>query len=122
MKILLVKLSGLVKAVTKMETGCLRMIKLPYLHFMRLKGVIVKHEKYGTLSLNLVFVSRRKVCPEDFSSTMKLREDTHHCAPYHPVADVTTLCPETWFLESVDQLHRRVYKKNSGHTAQNGHA
>jgi hydroxymethylglutaryl-CoA synthase len=66
--------------------------------------------------------SRRKVCPSDFSATMKLREETHHCAPYHPVADLETLYPETWYLESVDELHRRAYKKTSGHVAaQNGH-
>ena len=66
--------------------------------------------------------SRQKINPEIFSATMKLREETHHVTPYTPVGEIDTLFPDTWSLESGDQLHRRVYRKNSGHVGQNGHA
>lgn len=66
--------------------------------------------------------ARNKVCPQDFDSVMKLREETHHCAPYQPQGDLTSLFAETWYLESVDEKHRRQYRKKSIHLAQNGHA
>jgi hydroxymethylglutaryl-CoA synthase len=66
--------------------------------------------------------SRQQICPDVFSATMKLREETHHCAPYTPTGNVDTLFPDTWYLESVDGLHRRVYKKKCSHAGQNGHA
>lgn len=67
-------------------------------------------------------LSRQKISPEVFSATMKLREETHHLAPYTPVGEVETLFPDTWYLEGVDELHRRVYRKKSVHVGQNGHA
>lgn len=56
--------------------------------------------------------SRRKVNPEDFAATMKLREDTHHLAPYEPVGCIESLFPGTWYLSSVDDKHRRKYLKS----------
>lgn len=56
--------------------------------------------------------SRLKVCPQDFAETMKLREETHHVAPYQPVATTQSLFPDTWYLASVDDKHRRKYLKN----------
>jgi len=58
--------------------------------------------------------SRLKVCPQDFAETMKLREETHHLAPYQPVAPTegSSLFPATWYLASVDDKHRRKYLKN----------
>ena len=55
--------------------------------------------------------SRTKVSPEDFAQTMKLREETHHLAPYQPVASIETLFSATWYLDSVDDKHRRKYLK-----------
>ena len=43
------RLSGLVKTVTKMVTGCLRAIKV----VMWLKSSLVTYEVYGTLSLHV---------------------------------------------------------------------
>lgn len=58
--------------------------------------------------------SRRKIEPEEFAKTMKLREDTHHLAPYNPVGSITELFPATWYLDSVDEKHRRKYLKTDG--------
>ena len=55
--------------------------------------------------------SRKVVQPADFEQTMRLREDTHHLAPYTPVSDPTELCPGTYYLAAVDDMHRRVYKR-----------
>lgn len=57
--------------------------------------------------------ARTKVSPEEFAKTMKLREDTHHLAPYDPVGLVESLFPSTWYLSSVDDKHRRQYLKKS---------
>ena len=56
----LVKLSGVIKSVTAMVTGCLKTNYSCHICSMRLKGVfsLVKYEKYGTLpiycELNLI--------------------------------------------------------------------
>ncbi len=57
--------------------------------------------------------SRSKISPENFAKTMKLREDTHHLAPYNPVGPVGALFPDTWYLAEVDDKHRRKYLKKS---------
>ena len=64
--------------------------------------------------------NRRKVEPEEFDKTMKLREDTHHKAPYDPEGSLTELFPGTWYLESVDDKHRRKYLKTDGSSVMNG--
>ncbi|KAK7067917.1 Hydroxymethylglutaryl-CoA synthase, cytoplasmic [Halocaridina rubra] len=55
--------------------------------------------------------SRVKVSPEIFADTMKLREDTHHKAPYTPVGRIDTLFPGTWYLTRIDEMHRRQYER-----------
>ena len=57
--------------------------------------------------------ARTKVSPEVFAQTMKLREDTHHLAPYQPVGAIESLFPATWYLASVDDKHRRQYTKTA---------
>lgn len=54
---------------------------------------------------------RHKISPEEFDSIMKRREHNHHKAPYAPQAPVDALFPGTWYLDSVDALHRRSYKQ-----------
>lgn len=60
--------------------------------------------------------SRRKVEPESFEKIMKLREETHHLAPYKPVGNITDLFPGTFYLEEVDEKHRRKYERRSNLT------
>jgi hydroxymethylglutaryl-CoA synthase len=55
--------------------------------------------------------ARLKVEPAEFARIMKLREDTHHCAPYTPVSCTKTLFPATWYLVHIDEKHRRKYNR-----------
>lgn len=55
--------------------------------------------------------SRRTVPPAEFEKTMKLREETHHSAPYRPVCSPDELFPGTYYLASVDEKHRRTYER-----------
>ncbi|WAR23988.1 HMCS1-like protein [Mya arenaria] len=58
---------------------------------------------------------RKKVSPKDFDALMKLREQTHHKAPYSPVGDTDSLFPGTWYLMSVDEKFRRQYDRKPLH-------
>jgi len=73
-------------------------------------SVMHKHLKSDVLAR---LQSRAKISPQDFADTMKLREETHHLAPYQPVASVENLFPGTWYLSSVDDMHRRKYLKTT---------
>jgi hydroxymethylglutaryl-CoA synthase len=53
--------------------------------------------------------ARKTIPPADFEATMKLREETHHLAPYKPVGDPAQLFPGTYYLTGVDDKHRRSY-------------
>ena len=57
---------------------------------------------------------RRTVPPAEFEKTMKLREETHHLAPYLPVGDLSDLAPGTYYLTGVDDKHRRSYTRLDG--------
>lgn len=57
--------------------------------------------------------SRLCVPPQEFDSNMKLREQTHHLAPYVPVGNVSVLSPGTWYLSEVDSMHRRKYSRQN---------
>jgi len=54
---------------------------------------------------------RQKVDPAIFSKTMQLRQDVHHSAPYTPTGKTSELFPGTYYLESVDDMHRRKYSR-----------
>lgn len=66
--------------------------------------------------------SRQCVRPEDFDNYMKLREQTHHLAPYTPVGSVSVLFPGTWYLSEVDSMHRRKYERRPLAPAEQGDA
>lgn len=55
--------------------------------------------------------SRKTVPPSEFEKTMKLREETHHRAPYQPVGELSDLSPDTYYLTAVDDKHRRSYAR-----------
>ncbi|XP_072903874.1 hydroxymethylglutaryl-CoA synthase, cytoplasmic isoform X1 [Hemitrygon akajei] len=66
----------------------------------------------GSLSdLQARLDSRKKIEPEVFASSMKLREDTHHLAGQQPQGAVEDLFPGTWYLTHVDEKHRRDYAR-----------
>ncbi|XP_067885268.1 hydroxymethylglutaryl-CoA synthase, cytoplasmic isoform X2 [Heterodontus francisci] len=55
--------------------------------------------------------SRKKVSPEAFATSMKLREENHHLANLQPQGVVEDLFPGTWYLTRVDEMHRRDYAR-----------
>ncbi|XP_029406732.2 hydroxymethylglutaryl-CoA synthase 1 [Bactrocera dorsalis] len=55
--------------------------------------------------------SREKVAPELFSQLMEVREKNNHAAPYTPTGSVSALFPGTYYLQSVDDMHRRTYER-----------
>ncbi|KAK2164115.1 hypothetical protein LSH36_68g01018 [Paralvinella palmiformis] len=63
--------------------------------------------------------SRLKVAPSDFEKVMKLRQETHHLAPYSPVGSVDNLFPGTWYLTHIDEMHRRKYERKPMMTLSN---
>ncbi|XP_074640695.1 hydroxymethylglutaryl-CoA synthase 1-like [Tubulanus polymorphus] len=67
--------------------------------------------KSGFSDIDTRLNSRTKVSPQEFADTMKLREDTHHIAPYTPVGDIHNLLPATWYLTNVDDKHRKTYDR-----------
>lgn len=55
--------------------------------------------------------SRKVVTPAEFEEIMKLREKTHHMAPYIPQGNTADLFPATFYLTAVDEKHRRTYSQ-----------
>jgi len=55
--------------------------------------------------------SRAKLAPADFVSTLEVREKAVHASPYTPVGPVDTMFGGTWYLESIDDKHRRQYSR-----------
>ena len=61
------------------------------------------------LNIPNALAARKTIPPAEFEKTMKLREETHHLAPYQPVGDPSQLFPGTYYLTKVDEKHRRSY-------------
>ncbi|XP_012663103.1 hydroxymethylglutaryl-CoA synthase, mitochondrial [Otolemur garnettii] len=57
--------------------------------------------------------SRRRMSPEEFTEVMNQREHFYHKVNFSPPGDVDSLFPGTWYLERVDELHRRKYARRS---------
>ncbi|KAG8132983.1 hypothetical protein E2320_010803 [Naja naja] len=55
--------------------------------------------------------SRKCVSPEKFSEILKVREDTHNSVDHIPHGSKDDLFPGTWYLEQVDEKHRRKYAR-----------
>ncbi len=62
--------------------------------------------------------TRKVVPPAQFEEIMRLREETHHKAPYNPQGKATDLFPGTFYLTEVDDKHRRAYNQVSNEVAQ----
>ncbi|GAB0089679.1 hydroxymethylglutaryl-CoA synthase 1 [Sergentomyia squamirostris] len=54
---------------------------------------------------------RQKVSPAQFSEILKIREHNNHKAPLEPAGPVDCLFPGTFYLKSIDHMHRRVYDR-----------
>ncbi|CAL1265309.1 unnamed protein product [Larinioides sclopetarius] len=66
--------------------------------------------------------TRMEISPKTFTEILKLRDNTHHQAPYTPIGKIEDLYPNTWYLEHVDEKHRRSYlqKKETPCIQRNG--
>ncbi|KAL4236069.1 Hydroxymethylglutaryl-CoA synthase [Mactra antiquata] len=60
---------------------------------------------------------RKKLSPPEFDQLMKLRETTHHKAPYKPIGSIDDLYPGTWYLIHIDDKHRRKYERKPLHSS-----
>nr|CAD7592467.1 unnamed protein product [Timema genevievae] len=54
---------------------------------------------------------RKALNPLEFSQIMEVREKNHHKAPYTPQSSPETLFPGTWYLDYIDDKHRRFYQR-----------
>lgn len=75
-----------------------------------------KDSALSKLVSNLSYViplldKRISIAPEKFTEMMEIREKNCHKAPYVPVGPIDTLFPGTYYLDKVDELHRRTYKR-----------
>uniref|UniRef100_A0A2K6GTC3 Hydroxymethylglutaryl-CoA synthase n=1 Tax=Propithecus coquereli TaxID=379532 RepID=A0A2K6GTC3_PROCO len=55
--------------------------------------------------------SRKRMSPEEFTEIMNEREHFYPKVNFSPPGDINSLFPGTWYLEQVDQLHRRKYAR-----------
>ncbi|KAL6044255.1 hypothetical protein STEG23_019935, partial [Scotinomys teguina] len=55
--------------------------------------------------------SRRRMSPEEFTDIMNEREQFYHKVNFSPPGDTSNLFPGTWYLERVDEMHRRKYAR-----------
>ncbi|ESO09369.1 hypothetical protein HELRODRAFT_185341 [Helobdella robusta] len=76
------------------------------------------HNSLKSLSTRLE--SRKKVEPLSFQKMMKLREETHHLAPYEPISCTDDLFPGTFYLKKIDEKHRRTYERKVPYHLNNG--
>jgi len=65
--------------------------------------------------------SRAKLAPAEFVSTLATREKAVHASPYTPVGQVDTMFPGTWYLDTIDDKHRRQYSRVPIQDKVNGH-
>lgn len=54
---------------------------------------------------------RQKVAPKEFSEILEIREHNNHKAPLEPSGSIDGLFPGTYYLKSVDHMHRRLYDR-----------
>ncbi|KAM5256016.1 hydroxymethylglutaryl-CoA synthase, mitochondrial isoform 2-T2 [Ctenodactylus gundi] len=55
--------------------------------------------------------SRKRMSPEEFTEVMNQREQFYHKVNFSPPGDTNSLFPGTWYLERVDDMHRRKYAR-----------
>uniref|UniRef100_A0A8C0WP41 Hydroxymethylglutaryl-CoA synthase n=1 Tax=Castor canadensis TaxID=51338 RepID=A0A8C0WP41_CASCN len=53
----------------------------------------------------------RRMSPEEFTEIMNQREQFYHKVNFSPPGDTNNLFPGTWYLERVDEMHRRKYAR-----------
>lgn len=61
-----------------------------------------------------MMTQRTKISPDKFTAMLALREKVCHAAPYKPIGDIDILFPGTFYLENIDEMHRRTYRRVVG--------
>jgi 3-hydroxy-3-methylglutaryl CoA synthase len=56
--------------------------------------------------------SRRRITPDEFIDYIERREKFGYSSPFRPRDRPDKLRPGTWYLESIDSMHRRMYKQH----------
>jgi hydroxymethylglutaryl-CoA synthase len=64
-----------------------------------------------TVALSSRLDGRRKASVDEFAAALAKREEAYGRSSFVPTDDVSTLSPDTFYLDKVDNLHRRVYSK-----------
>jgi len=54
---------------------------------------------------------RNKIAPADFVAVLDTREKAVHAAPYMPKGETEKMMPGTWFIQDIDDKHRRQYAR-----------
>lgn len=68
---------------------------------------LVTHLSYVKLQLE----ARQCVSAAQYTKTLELREQNCHKAPFKPLGSITNMFPGTYYLENIDELYRRTYKR-----------
>jgi len=58
-----------------------------------------------------LLVKRIKISPLDFEETLKIRQDSHHKAPYTPVGGIKNMLPGTFYLSDINEKYHRKYER-----------
>lgn len=56
---------------------------------------------------------REAVPPEQFEKLLEARAASHHKAPYEPKGSIDHLFTGTYYLKSIDEMHRRFYERKT---------
>ncbi|KAK2586161.1 hypothetical protein KPH14_001428 [Odynerus spinipes] len=55
--------------------------------------------------------ARKQVSPEDYTSTLELRQKNYHSAPYESQSSINHMFPGTYYLVQIDDKYRRTYQR-----------
>jgi len=65
--------------------------------------------------------ARRKMAPDEFVAALATREKAVHATDVTPEGDIDAMFPGTWFLQRIDDKHRRTYGRVPVTKLSNGH-
>ena len=61
---------------------------------------------------------RIKIDPKEYTKIMEHKEKTHHLAPHTPEIKLDRIQNGTYYLDKIDDQHRRTYKRKPLSAAQ----
>ena len=63
------------------------------------------------LDLDARLAARRRASPEELTATLASLEHEHGACDYSPDCPANDILPGVYYLEAVDKLYRRTYKR-----------